>query len=74
MNQQEFRKNLTQLILDELDELGYPLIGDCVYGQWKIEDPALDKAMREAYNSLQLSLRKLSRLGVRLDYLEKGDK
>ena len=76
MNQQAFRQNLTQLLTDELDELGYPWLADCVYGQWTLEneDIAIDKAMREAYTSLQVSLRKLSRLGARLDYLEREEK
>lgn len=74
MNQQGFRQNLTQLILDELDELGFEELADCVYGKWQQDDIAIDKAMREAYTSLQVSLRKLSRLGARLDYLEREEK
>ena len=74
MNQQEFRKCLTLLLIDELDDLGYPELSDCVYGQWQQDDIAIDKAMSEAYNSLQVALRKLSRLGARLDYLEKEKK
>lgn len=74
MNQQGFRQNLTQVILDELDELGFEELSDCVYGQWRQDDIAIDKAMNEAYNSLQVALRKLSRLGARLDYLEKEKK
>lgn len=77
MNQQEFRKCLTLLLTDELEELGYPWLADCVYGQWTLEEDtseAIDKAMNEAYNSLQVALRKLSRLGARLDYLEKEKK
>ena len=74
MNQQEFRKCLTQLLIDELDDLGYDYLADCVYGKWQQDDIAIDKATQEAYTSLQVALRKLSRLGARLDYLEKGDK
>ena len=74
MNQQGFRQNLTQVILDELDTLGFDELSDCVYGQWRQDDIAIDKAMNEAYNSLQVALRKLSRLGARLDYLEKEKK
>ena len=73
MNQQGFRQNLTQVILDELDELGFEELSDCVYGQWRQDDIAIDKAMNEAYNSLQVALRKLSRLGARLDYLEREE-
>ena len=74
MNQQGFRQNLTQVILDELDTLGFDELSDCVYGQWRQDDIAIDKAMNEAYTSLQVALRKLSRLGARLDYLEKEKK
>jgi hypothetical protein len=74
MNQQGFRQNLTQVILDELDTLGFEELSDCVYGQWRQDDIAIDKAMSEAYTSLQVALRKLSRLGARLDYLEKEKK
>lgn len=77
VNQRAFRDNLTQVILDELDELGFSELADCVYGQWRLDEnqpEAIDKAMKEAYTSLQVSLRKLSRLGVRLEYLEKGEK
>jgi hypothetical protein len=74
VNQQEFRHNLSQLVIDELDELGYPGLADAVYGTWEPnESVAIDKAMNEAYNSLQVALRKLSRLGARLDYLERED-
>ena len=74
MNQQAFRQNLTQVLLDELDTLGFEDLSDCVYGQWRQDDIAIDKAMSEAYTSLQVALRKLSRLGARLDYLEKEKK
>lgn len=74
MNQQAFRQNLTQVLLDELDTLGFEELSDCVYGQWRQDDIAIDKAMSEAYTSLQVALRKLSRLGARLDYLEKEKK
>jgi hypothetical protein len=74
VNQQGFRQNLTQVILDELDTLGFDELSDCVYGQWRQDDIAIDKAMSEAYTSLQVALRKLSRLGARLDYLEKEKK
>jgi hypothetical protein len=74
VNQQGFRQNLTQVILDELDTLGFDELSDCVYGQWRQDDIAIDKAMNEAYTSLQVALRKLSRLGARLDYLEKEKK
>lgn len=74
MNQQEFRQNLSQLLIDELDDLGYPSLADTVYGTWQPnESVAIDKAMNEAYNSLQVALRKLSRLGARLDYLEREE-
>jgi hypothetical protein len=74
VNQQAFRQNLTQVLLDELDTLGFEDLSDCVYGQWRQDDIAIDKAMSEAYTSLQVALRKLSRLGARLDYLEKEKK
>jgi hypothetical protein len=82
MSPEEFRKNIIYLISDEMDELGFSEIGDCVQGEWAQrtkgsltkEEVAIDKAMTEAYNSLQVSLRKLSRLATRLDYLEKESK
>ena len=73
MNQREFRKAISQLLIDELDQLGFDELADCVYGQWQQDDIAIDKATKEAYNSLQVALRKLSRLGVRLDYLEREE-
>ena len=80
MKQRDFRDCISQLIMDEIDELGYTTLSDCVYGTWDLKEfadkdkVALDKAMNEAYNSLQVSLRKLSRLGARLDYFEKENK
>jgi hypothetical protein len=81
---QEFRENLSILMIDELDEMGFSLVADCVYGKWDLTDPelgldekqsvALDRAMNEAYNSLQTALKKLSRVATRLDYLEKESK
>jgi hypothetical protein len=81
---QGFRDNLVNLLVDELDEQGFDLVSDCVYGEWDLTDPelgldekqsiALDRAMREAYNSLQTALKKLSRIATRLDYLEKESK
>lgn len=73
MNQREFRKAISQLLIDELDQLGFEELADCVYGQWQQDDIAIDKATKEAYNSLQVALRKLSRLGARLDYLEREE-
>ena len=73
MNQREFRKAISQILIDELDQLGFDELADCVYGQWQQDDIAIDKATKEAYNSLQVALRKLSRLGVRLDYLEREE-
>lgn len=82
MSPEEFRKNITFLISDEMDELGFPKIGDCVEGEWALqtkdtltkEEIAIDKAMLEAYTSFQVSLKKLSRLATRLDYLDKETK
>lgn len=84
MKPQEFRENLSILMIDELDELGFTLVADCVHGNWDLNDPelgldekqsiALDRAMNEAYNSLQTALKKLSRIATRLDYLEKESK
>ena len=84
MKPQEFRENLSILMIDELDEMGFSLVADCVYGKWDLTDPelgldekqsvALDRAMNEAYNSLQTALKKLSRVATRLDYLEKESK
>ena len=72
MRPQGFRDNLVNLLVDELDEQGFDLVSDCVYGEWDLTDPelgldekqsiALDRAMREAYNSLQTALKKLSRI------------
>jgi hypothetical protein len=82
MTPEGFRRNIMNLLQDEMDEIGYPLISDCIYGRWDLqrketltkEEVAIDKAMSEAYNSLQVSLRKLSRLATRLDYLDKEEK
>jgi hypothetical protein len=54
-----------------MDQLGMPLIADCLHGTWKQVDPALDKAMSEAYASYKTSLNKLSRLATRLGYIDK---
>jgi hypothetical protein len=82
MTPEEFRKNIIYLISDEMDELGFTKIGDCIEGDWDLqtkdtlskEEVAIDKAMLEAYTSLQVSLKKLSRLATRLDYLDKEKK
>ena len=82
MSPEEFRRNIIYLVSDEMDELGFTKIGDCVEGEWAIptnntptkEEIAIDKAMLEAYNSFQVSLRKLSRLATRLEYLDKEKK
>jgi hypothetical protein len=80
MSPEEFRKNIIFLIQDEMDELGFTKIGDCIGGRWANkqsptkEEIAIDKAMLEAYTSFQVSLKKLSRLATRLDYLDKETK
>jgi len=82
MSPEEFRRNIIYLVSDEMDELGFTKIGDCVEGEWAIptnktltkEEVAIDKAMSEAYNSFQVSLKKLSRLATRLGYLDKEEK
>jgi hypothetical protein len=71
MNQQGFRDCITFIVQDEMDHLGMPLIADCLHGSWREMDPALDKAMSEAYASYKTSLNKLSRLATRLGYIDK---
>lgn len=72
MNQQGFRDCITFLVQDEMDDLGMPLISECLHGNTTGGfDPALDKAMSEAYASYKTSLNKLSRLATRLGYIDK---
>lgn len=75
MTQQDMRESLLEGLAEELDTMGMTAIGDVVMGEWKysIPDTAIDKAVAEAYTSLMQAMKKISRLAVRMDFLEKGE-
>lgn len=72
MSQQVFRESIREHLADMFDEQDMPDLADCVIGEW--DNEKLDKAFSEAYYSLDMALKKLSRLAVRLEYLEKDAK
>jgi hypothetical protein len=68
------REDIITALCEELDLMEMPVLGDAVAGTFFASDPDwLDKAKREIYTSINQSLRKVSRLATRLDYLEKND-
>lgn len=74
MIQQEFREEVLQVLCDYLDDIQMEKLADAVSGAFQIDEPAwLDKAKREVYSSMSQTLRKMSRLATRLDYLEKEE-
>lgn len=73
-SQEEMREDLITALCEELDLMEMPVLGDAVAGTFFESDPDwLDKAKREVYTSINQSLRKVSRLATRLDYLEKKE-
>lgn len=68
MKQREFRENLIDIISDYLYDNGMGEVADALSGN---VDPELQKASIEAGISLNRSLTKLSRLVVRMGYIEK---
>ncbi len=71
MRQQHFREAIREHLATMLDEQEMFELADCVIGEW--DNQKLDKAFSEAYYSLDTALKKLSRLAVRLEYLDKED-
>lgn len=69
MRQQHFRDAIREHLATMFDEQEMFELADCVIGEW--DNEKLDKAFNEAYYSLDAALKKLSRLAVRLEYLEK---
>lgn len=68
MRQREFRDNIIDIISDYLYDNGMGEVADALSGN---VDPELQKASVEAGISLNRSLTKLSRLAVRMGYIEK---
>jgi hypothetical protein len=80
MTQEYLRERLLEAIAEQLDELGMPDLGDVVMEGYKSlskdstsRGSAIDKASFEAYNSLAESLKKVSRLAVRLGHIERNN-
>jgi hypothetical protein len=69
VRQEYFREAIREHLATMLDEQEMFELADCVLGEW--DNEKLDKAFNEAYYSLDRALKKLSRLAVRLEYLEK---
>jgi hypothetical protein len=72
MRQEYFREAIREHLANMFEDEEMPLLADCVLGEW--EQEKLDKAFAEAYYSLDRALKKLSRLAVRIGYLEKDGK
>lgn len=72
MRQEYFRDAIREHLADMFEEQDMPELADCVIGEW--ENGKLDKAFSEAYYSLDAALKRLSRLAVRLEYLERDSK
>lgn len=71
MRQQYFREAVREHLATMFDEQEMFELADCVIGEW--DNDKLDKAFSEAYYSLDAALKKLSRLAVRLEYLDKEE-
>ena len=70
--QQELRDALLEAMADKLDDLDMPALGDVVMNITLTDESlAIDKASHEVYASLITSLKRVSRLAVRLGYLQK---
>ena len=68
--QEDFRWAIKEALADEMFFLEYPTLGELTMGSWQnTGNKGIDKALDEAYNSLELTLRKFSRLAVRLGYI-----
>ena len=72
MRQEYFRDAIREHLADMFEEQEMFQLADCVIGEW--DNEKLDKAFSEAYYSLDRALKKLSRLAVRLEYLERDSK
>lgn len=72
MRQEIFREAIREHLATMFDEQDMMELADCVLGEW--DNEKLDKAFHEAYYALDGALKKLSRLAVRLEYLEKDTK
>jgi hypothetical protein len=71
VRQQYFREAVREHLATMFDEQEMFELADCVIGEW--DNGKLDKAFSEAYYSLDAALKKLSRLAVRLEYLDKEE-
>jgi len=74
VKQSRLRQKLIDAMFDCLIEEGMPELTACLeqYPEDYDLDPALAKAIDSAYRSMQDSLKQISRLAVRLGYLEKN--
>lgn len=72
--QEDFRWTLKETLADELYFEDYPALAEVVLGSFQpTGNSGVDRAMQEAYASLDTALKKLSRLAVRIGYIGKGD-
>lgn len=75
MRQRDLRKLISEAIANRLFDYGLDELVECVAPEMlDVEfdlDPAIRKAMKSAYFTIQDGLRQMSRIGVRLELLEK---
>lgn len=66
------REDLRQVIAEYFDLQGWERLGDAVFvdDSLKVDDLGLYKASQEAYYELDKALKRLTRLGVRMGYIE----
>ena len=76
MRQAQLRHKLTEAMIECLLKEGMPeLAGALVLPEDEHDyygEPSIDKAMDSAYRTTQDALKQISRLAVRLGYLERG--
>jgi hypothetical protein len=74
MNQKQLREGLKNAMREYLIEQDMPYLLDCLVPSMDINDPGrqdIDKAMDSAYFMLNNSLKQISRIAVRLGYIDK---
>lgn len=69
LKQSELREILREAVAEKLDSLDFFDLADAVIGEW--DNDALDKAFNDVYYGVDNALKKVSRLAVRLGYLDK---
>ena len=71
MRQEELRNTLKTVMLDEIDYNQMTKLADAIDGDYAGDSKGLIIAITDARASLDTALRKISRLAVRMGYIEK---